>query len=211
MGRNMLVETMQRPIEHCYWVSPGSLLAGEYPRTPDERESRQKIGALIGAGVSAFIDLTEATEGLLPYAQFLDEHKDREITHQRFPIEDVSTPAPRLAAAVLDAIDGHLLTGRIVYVHCWGGVGRTGVIVGCWLSRHGYHGEAALARLDELWQKCPKSAHKPSPETDSQRQFITNWTEPSFALLWSCVNLGRLPDCGAHKETRHANPGSGGH
>lgn len=178
MGRNRIVDAMQLPIENCYWVSPGSLLAGEYPRTPDERESRQKIGALIGAGVRAFIDLTEVTDDLLPYALFLNEHKDLKISHQRFPIEDVSIPESKTATAVLDAIDSHIRIGRIVYVHCWGGVGRTGVIVGCWLSRHGYHGEAALARLGALWQKCPKSARKTSPETEIQKQFITNWTEP---------------------------------
>ena len=170
-------DAMLRPIKNCYWVSPGSLLAGEYPRTLDETTARQKIDALIGAGVRALIDLTEEAEGLRPYAQLLNEHKAM-ITHERFPIKDVSVPTFRQATAILDAIDGHIRNGKIVYVHCWGGVGRTGVIVGCWLSRHGYPGEAALARLGELWQHCPKSAYKESPETDSQKLFIISWTEP---------------------------------
>lgn len=70
----MKTDDLPRPIENCYWVSPGSFLAGEYPRTFDERESRQKIGALIVAGVRAFIDLTEETEDRLPYAR-LPEHR----------------------------------------------------------------------------------------------------------------------------------------
>ena len=173
----MKTNTMRRPIENCYWVSPGSLLAGEYPRTIDEATAQQKIDALIGAGVRAFIDLTEELDGLRPYAQLLTEHKAM-ITHERFPIRDVSVPTSKQAVNILNAIDGHIRNGKIVYVHCWGGVGRTGVIVGCWLSRHGYPGEAALTRLRELWQHCPKSAYRKSPETDSQKLFITSWTEP---------------------------------
>ena len=32
-------------------------------------------------------------------------------------------------------------------MHCWGGVGRTGTTVGCWLVRHGRSGTEALAEL----------------------------------------------------------------
>ena len=53
-----------RPIENCYWVILGKLLAGEYPRNVDEESSRPKLAALTGAGISAFIDLTK--EGDLP-------------------------------------------------------------------------------------------------------------------------------------------------
>jgi protein-tyrosine phosphatase len=159
-------------------VSPNSLLAGEYPRTLDERTSKQKIAALIGAGIRSFIDLTEESEGLEPYEHLLACHSAKGVTYQRFPIADVSVPASRKdTAAILDAIDGPIRNRRIVYVHCLGGVGRTGVIVGCWLARHGYHGEAALTRLSELWKQCPKSARRPSPETQVQEQYIAAWTE----------------------------------
>jgi hypothetical protein len=66
---------------------------------------------------------------------------------------------------------------KIVYLHCWGGVGRTGLIVGCWLARHGYKGQAALDRLRGLWQNCPKSTHRKSPETGEQEQYIISWEE----------------------------------
>ena len=159
-----------RPIEHCYWVAPGKLLAGEYPRNDDEETSLTKISALIEAGVSAFIDLTEERE-LKPYAHLLGP-----ASHQRFPIRDVSIPdSPEQTARILDAIDGHVGQGRIVYVHCWGGVGRTGVIIGCWLARHGDPGDTAIDRLHELWQACPKSARRRSPETDEQREYIRRW------------------------------------
>jgi len=57
-------------------------------------------------------------------------------------------------------------------------VGRTGVIIGCWLARHGYPGAAALARLRALWATCPKSACKASPETPEQERYILTYTGP---------------------------------
>ena len=162
-----------QPIKHSYWVVPGKLLAGEYPRNVDEESSQAKIDALLSAGMANFIDLTEATEGLLPYAHMIGA-----ASHQRFAIRDVSIPdSPEQTKEILDAIDRHLDEGRKVYVHCWGGVGRTGIIVGCWLARHGSGGNEALKKLRELWQSCPKSSLRMSPETRQQEQYILNWRE----------------------------------
>ena len=77
---------MERPIENCYWVLPGKLLAGEYPRNKDESSSGQKLAALSNAGVNVFVDLTEAGE-LAPCADM------SAATHHRFPIRDVSVPS----------------------------------------------------------------------------------------------------------------------
>jgi len=162
---------MNKPIKNCYWVEPGQLLAGEYPRDKDEQSSQDKMNALLDSGVAAFIDLTESDEGLRPYSSLLGS-----ATHYRFPIRDYSIPeCPSLTKNILDTIDSCLERGQTVYVHCWGGIGRTGVIVGCWLARHGYEDEAALARLLELWLQCPKSVNGPSPETPEQKQYILEW------------------------------------
>ena len=91
--------------------------------------------------------------------------------------------SPALTKDILNTIDDHINRGRIVYVHCWGGVGRTGTIVGCWLARRGYEGHAALSTLQELWRQCPKSVHRNSPETEEQRQYILNWKETQVTPL----------------------------
>jgi protein-tyrosine phosphatase len=167
---------MSKPIEHCYWVVESKFLAGEYPRTKDREPSRQKIDTLIRAGVTAFIDLTEETEGLLPYDECLQRYQG--VSHQRFAIRDVSVPRSKeVTVAILDAIDAHIAQGRTVYVYCWGGVGRTGLIDGCWLARHCRDGKSALLRLRELWQHCPKSLNRQSPETTEQERYIMNWKE----------------------------------
>lgn len=164
-----------RPIANCYWVLPGKFLAGEYPGAKDAAAAREKVDALCAARVTAFIDLTEADEGLAHYGGLVGS-----ASHQRFPIRDVSVPrSNEFVSGILDAIDGQMAAGGVVYVHCWGGVGRTGVVVGCWLSRHGHPGVAALARLQELWKSCPKSVRRESPETMEQRRFIENFREES--------------------------------
>ena len=125
---------------------------------------------LVNAGVSVFVDLTEPRE-LHPYA-----HKIGAAKHLRFPIRDHSVPkSDQLIQDTLDAVDDHLNCGDMVYVHCWGGIGRTGLIVGCWLARHGLAGEKALTRLDKLWQSCPKSRYRESPETQAQKAVVRNW------------------------------------
>ena len=161
-----------RPIQNCYWVVSGKLLAGEYPRDFDDATSRGKVASLTDAGVNVFIDLTEDGE-LFSYGQWRGD-----ATHSRFPIKDRSIPqSAAQTVEILDAIDRHIDAGRMVYVHCWGGVGRTGTIIGCWLARHGYVGQAALDRLNELWQQCPKSRFRKSPETIEQRDYILDWQE----------------------------------
>jgi protein-tyrosine phosphatase len=167
------MKTHPKPIENSYWVVPGKFLAGEYPRDYDEESTQATINALVQSGISVFIDLTHNTDNLLPYSYLLET-----ALHLRFPIRDTSIPdSTDVTAAILDAIDHHIRQGEMVYLHCLGGIGRTGVIVGCWLARHGFPGQAALARLRELWKHCPKSIYRLSPETEEQEQYIVNWKE----------------------------------
>ena len=163
----------QKPIPNSYWVVPGKLLAGEYPRDLNAASSAEKMKALTDAGVSTFIDLTAPADGLMPYGEWLGDSERRS-----FPIADLGTPqSPEQTAAILDLIDDNMANGKTTYVHCWGGIGRTGVIVGCWLARHGRGGRAALDELSRLWRDNPKSEWTPSPQTPEQRRYITNWKE----------------------------------
>lgn len=167
-----------RPIPESYWVEQGRFLAGEYPGHFEVEKSRQRLDALIESGFNAFIDLTKPNE-TTPYLRLLKEESQLyavEMEYYRFAIGDFGLPAPELMKSILDQIDESLQTGRKVYLHCWGGIGRTGTAVGCFLVRHGLSGEEALQRLADWWQKVPKSSlHPRSPETAEQAAFIRNW------------------------------------
>ena len=164
-----------RPIEHCFWVVPGRLLAGEYPRDKEQELSGEKIKKLREQGINRYLDLTHPDDRLEPYEHLLRQGEER----LSFPIVDVSVPeSPRLTKAILDAIDHQLSLGNTIYLHCWGGVGRTGTIAGCWLARHGVEGEDAFKTLQNLWQSNPKSKYRRCPDTEQQKQYIIAWREP---------------------------------
>ena len=173
---------MKKPIPNSYWVKPGQLAAGEYPGDLDHDNAVVKVQALMEAGIDHFIDLTHSADMMKPYAHIAQEEAQRlgkPVCHERFPIVDESIPRQHSEMTeILDAIDRAIDKGNTVYVHCWGGVGRTGTVVGCWLVRHGLTGEAALARLAELWQGVKKVCRRPhSPETPKQFDYVRNWRE----------------------------------
>lgn len=179
------------PILHSYWVIPGRLLAGEYPRNLDEPSSMEKLQALTDAGITVFIDLTTPADGLSPYRTLLQRINVTAECHW-VPIPDVSVPqSAETTAQVLDLMDQAVAKGQGVYLHCWGGIGRTGTIVGCWLARHGLTGTMALEKLASLWRRCPKSRFRQSPETEEQRRYIVNWRETGQMLAENILTRAR--------------------
>ena len=167
-----------RPIPESYWVEPGRFLAGEYPGYSYSEQMRQRLASFLDFGINTFIDLTDPNE-LPSYLSLLAEqarHHEIEIRYNRFPIIDRHVPSPETMQAILDEIDLSLAASRKVYLHCWGGIGRTGTVVGCYLVRHGRTGQGALAQLAEWWQAVPKSRIWPhTPETARQTEYILNW------------------------------------
>ncbi len=152
------------------------ILAGAYPstypRTPDGIIST--LTWLAEHDIGLIIDLTTPDDPLTDYTQYLATYAPQ-IAYQRFPIRDVSIPSTPLMLAILDAMSAAVAAGKRVYVHCWGGIGRTGTVIGCWYVRNGATGDEALVRI----RQCRIGIEGASPETDEQRDFVRSWREPS--------------------------------
>jgi protein-tyrosine phosphatase len=168
-----------RPIPDSYWVNP-NFLAGEYPGSRHEAEAREKLQAFQEAGITFFLDLTEKVErnvSLKSYEYLLIEEaakSGRSVEYKRMPIRDVEVPTPAVMTEILDTLDAALAAGKKVYLHCWGGVGRTGTVVGCYLVRHGMPGEEAIRKIAELRKGTPDD-WKTAPQTKAQRQMVLHW------------------------------------
>ena len=164
------------PTDRSYWVIPGRFAAGAYPN-PDPRND--KVGQLLDAGVNLFVNLTQDYPGGTDSKmnRYDIRAAERHATVVRRDIADNDVTSKDRMIATLDVIDHHLRDGCNVYVHCWGGSGRTGTVVGCWLRRHGYarSGDVLdlLRRLRSEGDR--KGGHKPTPQTDAQRQMVLEW------------------------------------
>jgi hypothetical protein len=177
------------PVPHTWWVTD-QLLAGPYPGDVDERIAESNLRSIVDGGVSVFVNLQEPTEtgmGSKPFPDYRPtvRHLSRGSNHEplfhRFPIPDMGVTNSGTIREALDRIDQAHSGGRGVYVHCWGGHGRTGTIVGCWMVRHGLSPKAALARISELRKHDDYLIYMASPQTRAQERVIRSWVEKESA------------------------------
>ena len=169
-------DVVVRPHANCYWLIPDRLLAGEHPGAGAAAE----VSARLDAGVRRLIDLTAEHEGPAPYVPILFERaaaRGVRAFHDRFTIADFDVPPATLMRMTLDVIYSSLAAGETLYLHCWGGVGRTGTVVGCLLREQGFDAADALDLIGRKWQSMEKRTRHPhSPETRGQIAFIERWS-----------------------------------
>ena len=157
------------PIRDSYRVVDG-FLAGEYPGSSDPGEAARRLRAFAAHGVTLFVDLTHPADALEPYDRLLDDGA-RRVSH---PIVDLGTTTIPHMTRILDDVDSAIENGAGVYVHCWGGIGRTGTVVGCWCVRHGLAAGDPIRRIAAL-RRDVSDAYVPSPQTSAQRAMVSAW------------------------------------
>jgi hypothetical protein len=161
---------------NTYWVTD-RLLAGEFPSAGGDEASKAKLSQYESHGVSCYIDLTKEGEKGAPYDELLKSMGSLAEYH-RVAFADGGLPSKESMRGILDMIDAKAGVNQTSYVHCGGGVGRTGTVVGCYLRRHGWSGSEALDEVKRLFQNSGRSAKSPdSPATDDQKEYVRNWSE----------------------------------
>lgn len=179
-------------IRNSYWVVPGKIMAGPFPGSDEDFSYKLRLRSLFDAGIRAFINLQ--TEGEMAsssrsynenyseiFNHFLAQKGEKEISGgvlRRFAIPDREVPSIELMQKILNDIDMLVSENIPLYIHCWGGIGRTGTVVGCWLMRHKLAEKRSV--IDEIFNLRKLFVDETcliyrSPETEAQEQFVLNW------------------------------------
>ncbi len=122
-----------------------------------------RLDRLAQAGIDYYVD----------YRRLLPANAE----YSRFAIADQSVPLNiSQTQAVLASIRTALARERRVYLHCRAGIGRTGLIAGCFLADEENDGRRAIKSLNRLWQQSAQAPHWPHiPQTSEQTDYIRRW------------------------------------
>ncbi|QEG39073.1 protein-tyrosine phosphatase family protein [Roseimaritima ulvae] len=185
------LSTATPPMSRTYWVVDGQLLAGAYAGHSTAAAHRERLQGLFDAGVRTIVSLMEEDETnnvgvpFVPYAEDFQQiaaAANERIDCLRFPIVDGRITTQQHMREILDTIDRSIADGRPVFVHCFGGIGRTGTVVCCWLLRHGYATKKnVFETLQQLRTADRERAAWQAPENDLQRQFVLDWPTSDVA------------------------------
>ena len=119
------------------WIEEGTLLACAYPRR------KAALDALARSGVQVVVNLHERAHGparLDPYG----------IAEVHLPVRDFTAPTPEQLVQGVAEIERSLRDGKVVAVHCGGGLGRTGTLLACYLVSRGMTTVDAIAEVRRL-------------------------------------------------------------
>jgi alanine transaminase len=119
------------------------------------------------------------------YAPIVESY-NQEVRFLHAPIDDCDVPSSggALSDLLLDLLEAIDKEDRCVYVHCWGGRGRAGLVGACLLSL--IFPEKDASEILELIQtgydtragaKVMPEALQHSPQTESQREFVRMFVE----------------------------------
>ncbi len=178
--------TRSVPFNRSYWVVPGEFLAGCYPGSEDGQQAIQKLAGIIDSGIRTMINLMEqnefnwagkAFEGYEKQMQPIAASLGTSVRFERMPIKDTWVPSRTEMIEILDRIDASINDGEPVYLHCWGGRGRTGTVVGCYLARHGIASGRNILKMIQEFRKNTEDHQMPSPETAQQVDMVLSWVE----------------------------------
>ena len=159
-------------------------MAGCYPGSDNSERADLQLSGLIDHGIRQVIDLMRSGE-LDWYGRTFVAYENRlksiaqsrglSISVEHMPIKDRWIPSRNHMCRILDSIDRCIKKNKPVYVHCLGGLGRTGMVVGCYLARHGIGvGNEILTMIRDLRQNTP-THYLTSPETGRQIDLVLSW------------------------------------
>ncbi|KXZ41187.1 hypothetical protein GPECTOR_674g805 [Gonium pectorale] len=150
---------MAGPTPWSNWAIPGRVIAGAYPASLDDAETEKILTTMLELGINTFVCLQaevnintpehawRAGHGLRPYIKDAQkilskahEQGNPKITQQKIdflhlPIIDGNVTTDSAMNRLAEDCMERILRGERLYIHCWGGHGRTGTLVAVLLGR----------------------------------------------------------------------------
>lgn len=175
---------MNNPIENSYQVSR-NVFAGEHPLfNIYNRSAKGNVPVLLKFGITVFLDLTQSYE-VPEYASFLPT----DVRRISFPIRNCDIPSS-IESVIglfreLDKLFREYPQAKL-YIHCHGGVGRTGTIVACFYIYFEHLSfEEALDKMRQQFAQSSRSKIMNAPENKRQIEFIKMFSEYNMITLVS--------------------------
>jgi len=177
-----------RDLEHelhdgMNWVIPGKLIAGQYL---GGNTSSEKMEVMKKVGVKTIIDLTHEDDNMTVYD--VPTH----MTRHHFPIVDQTAynDGAVISAATVALAAMRDTTGGVVYMHCWGGHGRTGVVVSVIVGQYlNVSADVAIYITSATHATRPyisAQGRSASPQSEMQinqaRRLINHWNDEHVPL-----------------------------
>lgn len=172
----MLEDLKFKPTDYSYRVD-SNVWAGEYPVWEwGQGAGMQQLRLFTDFGINYFVDLSESGE-LPPYSSFLPNG----VSRYSLPIPNGCAPADAGAVVEMFRTLQEVLTAKPetrFYIHCVGGVGRTGTIVACYyIYFHHLSADDALALMRNRYAYHGRSPWISAPESEEQLNFINAFAD----------------------------------
>ena len=184
--------------ESANWLVPGHVLVGANP-TKGRGASLDRVIKICDEGCNTFVSLQAELppfDSDLPFPAGQENYAidarsvaKSEPQFVRLAIEDLK-PASSVQWLVQEvyALGDRVLSGEVIYLHCFAGRGRTGLVAACLLGvlYNGMQADEALDRVSAYYRlrgsfaANSRAQDGQSPETEPQRQQVRDF----FAGGW---------------------------
>ncbi|KAK9792072.1 hypothetical protein WJX73_007738 [Symbiochloris irregularis] len=168
------------------WLVPPRLLVGAYPSEWPGIGGQSNLEWVVRHGVNRIISLQAEMPAPPPYqaaATRIDatrseqnrwQYGKKPMTCVHVPVQDFDVPTISQVQSLVTDMADWLCGGDVIYMHCMGGIGRTGTMCACILiSLYSLPAQRALDHVQAAFDT--RKGRGKSPETEAQVQFVKDW------------------------------------